>query len=195
MPEIADITPSPRADSDVLLVRRGTDPYTLEGVPFEAPALYRLGSDRTLTSSTSMQSLLGVGLTLPTGLYRWELLAHLTGMSSTSGNGAINLLGSGTATMAGVLGLMAGRDAASTSTGTLTGVPVTAPGSVSPPLTAGAATEMWFESHGFFRITAGGTIIPSITLLTAAAALVKTGSYMRVDRIGDHDMVSQGAWA
>ncbi len=46
---------------------------------------------------------------------------------------------------------------------------------------------------GHFRVTSGGTIIPSITLGAATAAKIKTGSYFKCVRVGaDTDNASSG---
>lgn len=47
---------------------------------------------------------------------------------------------------------------------------------------------------GTFRVTTAGTIIPSISLVTAAAAVVIAGSCFRIWRAGAENVNSVGAW-
>jgi hypothetical protein len=47
---------------------------------------------------------------------------------------------------------------------------------------------------GMFRISTGGTLIPSIGLRTAAAAVAKAGSWFRIERVGESSETYVGAW-
>jgi hypothetical protein len=80
-----------------------------------AGALIYLDADYTLTSTTSEQKLFNTTtngrLTLgETGLYEFDGMLYITGMSATSGNGAFGILGAGTATLAGQLMQAIGND-------------------------------------------------------------------------------------
>jgi hypothetical protein len=60
--------------------------------------------------------------------------------------------------------------------------------------TAGTGAAMWFVGKGSFTVTGAGTLIPSIDQVTAAAAVVKIGSYFSCERIGSTSVVSIGQW-
>lgn len=151
----------------------------------------------TLANSAAEQALFtGANdtLTLDVGLYIGFWLIHLTSMSATSGNAAFDLLGAGTATITR-LDHIVGIDAATIAT------PAAQQGSFNVAqtsaslATAATATVMAFRGYGAFRVTAGGTIIPSITLVTAAAAVVNNNSHFMCFRLGDATAQAIGAWA
>jgi hypothetical protein len=48
---------------------------------------------------------------------------------------------------------------------------------------------------GMFRISTGGTIIPSISLVTGGVTAVsKAGQYFKISKIGETDETYVGAW-
>lgn len=55
-------------------------------------------------------------------------------------------------------------------------------------------TGLFSRLSGMFKVTAAGTIIPSVALQTAAAALVKAGSWFRIAKIGENADNAIGAW-
>lgn len=154
----------------------------------------------TLTSTTARQKLFNASangaLTLPVGTYQYEALLYLTSMSSTSGNGAFALLGAGTATISsalsqavGIDGLLGAGTAAAQSywTGELSNTAL---------LTITTATSMGVSIRGAFRVSATGTIIPSIWLTSASAAVVRPNSYFATTRISASDTaVTYGPWS
>lgn len=160
----------------------------------------RQAADRTLTSTTAAQkifdSVTNGTLTLPTGIYRFGYLVWVTGMSATSGNALINPVGGGSATTDQWTHLDYGVDnnAAGAGTYTITGGMRTTAGSSASAVTATTQTAMRSEGRGIFRISTGGTMIPSISLVTAAAATLKAGSYIIFERIGESGDGSVGAW-
>lgn len=154
----------------------------------------------TLTSTTSAQKLFNAStngaLTLPTGWYIFKALIALTSMSGTSGNGQFQLLGAGTATLGGVLYHVVGVDGASGTAATQTGSWATGSSSAASAVTAGTNTNALLEIRGSFEVTATGTIIPSIALVTAAAAVVSVGSYFKCFRVGAAGgNVTVGPWS
>jgi len=155
----------------------------------------------TLTSSTAAQKLFNAStngtLTLPIGTYRYEAFVYLTTMSSTSGNGAFGILGAGTATVASALSTASGTDAAFPGAGSAVG------GSYWTGVTSNAAIVTVATSQslgvlicGTFKVSVAGTIIPSFTLTTAAAAVVQTDSYFMARRISTSaTATTYGPWS
>jgi hypothetical protein len=62
-------------------------------------------------------------------------------------------------------------------------------------LTAGTGTAMGVQLRGTFEVTTAGTLIPSVTLVNAAAATVAAGSYVMLRRMGAPNYVSVGDWS
>lgn len=157
-----------------------------------------LQSAYTLTSTVSQQKLFNWSangaLTLPTGTYRFDMGLSITGMSATSGNAAIGLLGAGTATLATIRYFAYSADTGSfpaaadmfSSTSANTAA-FTAQGTT--------ATSLAACFSGVFDVTASGTIIPSVTLATAAAAAVGAGSYFRCRKMGPTATATVGPWS
>ena len=153
----------------------------------------------TLTSSTAAQKLFNAStngtLTLPIGTYRYEAFVYLASMSTTSGNGAFGILGAGTATIASALSQAVGIDGflatgAGTGNSYWTGVTATA-----PMVTAQANASLGVTIRGTFKISAAGTIIPSFTLTTAAAAVVQPNTYFMCRRISNSaTATTYGPW-
>lgn len=147
-------------------------------------------SDYTLTSTTAAQKIFNAStngrLGLGTGAYTFECGLYLTTMSGTSGNAQFQILGGGGATLGSVLYLVDGIDNTTPlNAGTRTGsASVTSSGAASI-VTATTGTGMVARIHGTFNVTAAGTIIPSLALVTANAAVVKAGSYCKFLRNGD----------
>lgn len=162
-----------------------------------------LTADYTLTSQTAAQKLFNIGsgsggaLTLPTGVYEFEAMLYITGMSATSGNGQFGLVGAGSATLANIFYHPEGHDAAAgiNSAGTMGGGFAMVALSAGNVLPAATNTEMAFKVSGTFNVTVTGTIIPSIGLTTAAAAVVKANSEFRCLRIGPTGTTVTAAWS
>lgn len=159
----------------------------------------RANVTRTLTSSTSEQKLFdnptNGRITLPAGTYHFEGILYLTAMSATSGNAALDLLGAGTAICEGWMWHGVGIDATSPTTVAAHGGAFTiTQQSVASIVVAGTGTAMAVRIRGAFEITTAGTLIPSITLVTAAAAVLAIGSYIVIERFGTANQVSLGPW-
>ena len=154
----------------------------------------------TLTSTTAAQKLFNAStngaLTLPIGTYRYEALLYISGMSATSGNGAFGILGAGTATIASALSQAIGVDGAP-ATGAGTGNSYwTGVTSSSPMVATQINTDLGITIRGTFRVSTAGTIIPSFSLATAAAAVVQTNSYFSTTRISTSaTAVTYGPWS
>lgn len=159
-----------------------------------------LQADYTLTSQTAAQKLFNWSaagaLTLPTGVYRFTARIHLTTMSATSGNGAFHLLGAGTAALSRIFYQVVGIDNSNpTTTTTRGGSASVTQNSLASMVAAGPGSGLVAEISGAFDVTTAGTIIPSIALVTAAAAVVKTGSHFTCERIGDTGAATSSGWS
>lgn len=166
-----------------------------------AGALIYLNADYTLTSNTSVQKLFNTTtngrLTLgETGLYEFDGMVYITGLSGSSGNGAFDLHGGGTATLAGQLIHAIGIDATSPDTAAAQGGNwiQAASALTTNTVTAASGTGLAFSLKGIFKCTATGTIIPSIDLVTAAAGVVQNGSWFRVRKLAPASVYSVGNW-
>jgi hypothetical protein len=140
-----------------------------------------LSSAYTLTSTTATQRLFNAtangSLALGVGVYSYEARFTLTGMSATSGNLGFSILGAGTAVIGSdALSYLTGQDG--TAVGTQSGAPFSGSASLSPSVTALTNATYGARIEGMFRVTTAGTVIPSVTLATAAAAVVTSGSHI-----------------
>jgi hypothetical protein len=159
-----------------------------------------LAADYTLTSTTSAQKLFNQpsnGSLTVTGSTRYffETLLYLTTMNAASGNGLIDIKGGGTATLTGIIWSAIGLDS---TTPTTVGAPssafITSSGSAASIVAAGTGTGLYVRAGGTFRVNAGGTLIPSISLVTANAAVVKADSYFRCWPAGAAATTAIGNW-
>ena len=62
-------------------------------------------------------------------------------------------------------------------------------------VTAATGTGMSVKIEGVFDVTAGGTIIPSVDLLTATAAVIQAGSYFKCKKIADTGTNATSEWS
>lgn len=154
----------------------------------------------TLTSTTASQRLFNAStngaLTLPIGTYRYEALLYISGMSATTGNAAFGILGAGTATISSALSQAVGVDglaATGAGTGNSYWTGVTSP---NPIVTTQVNTALGITIRGTFRVSAAGTVIPSVSLGTAIAAVVEPNSYFNATRISTSaTAVTYGPWS
>lgn len=158
----------------------------------------RFAVARTLTSTVSAQAMFNDPangrLTLETGTYFFEVLYSLSGMSATSGNSAFDLLGAGTATLGNVLYYAVGIDGPINVAVAQTGSTSASAASPASIVEAGNSTAQETSIRGSFEVTVAGTIIPSIALKTAAAAILRAGGYFRLRRVGATGVASVGQW-
>lgn len=159
----------------------------------------RAASDRVLTSTTSEQPMFNNPtngrVTLPTGVYFFDWHAIITGMSATSGNARLDILGTGTATLTNILWSLWGLD--NTTPATIADDDAAyfqVDTSAASAVAAGTGTAMRFAAQGMFGVSSGGTLQPALALVTAAAATVQNGSYFRIKRVGDLGFASKGPW-
>lgn len=165
------------------------------------PVVYIIRADATRTfanvgtAQTIFTTPTNGRLTLETGTYIFDGFLALTSMSATSGNLSFNPLGAGTATMAAILYQTYGNDAAANATAAAGGsMYSTTAASSTNVVTAGTQTAVGFAVKGTFEITGAGTIIPSITLTTANAAVLSIGSYLQFTRVGSTSLTVVGQW-
>jgi hypothetical protein len=152
----------------------------------------------TLTSTASVQKLFNGStngqVTLPIGTYCFETLFALSAMSATSGNAAFSIA-VGTATAGAFLYMWNAMDGVINTAGAWSSGNSNAAATPAAMATATTATEMQAYCQGTFEVTVAGTVIPSIQLANASAAIVAIGSYFRVWRISDATNMSiQGPW-
>jgi hypothetical protein len=157
----------------------------------------RIVSSFALANQTPAQPIFPAAndtLTLEAGSYVIEGLFNITGMSTTSGNAQFLIRGAGTAVTQGHLTHFTGVDGTSGNT-TQTGSISTGNSSAASAVTPTTTNQMTLSIKGSFEVATAGTIIPSIALVTASAATVTAGSYLRVIRVGDLNMNSFGDWS
>jgi len=158
----------------------------------------RADAVRTYTSNTSAQTIFNSPtngrLTLETGTYRVAGVLQWTAMSSTVGNRNIDLLGAGTATVAAWLWHVVGVDGAAGSATTQTGSTMTTSTTPASAVGGTSGTAMTASLQGTFEVTVAGTLIPTTTMVTAAASILSVGSYLEIWRIGTTSVVSVGQW-
>ena len=159
-----------------------------------------LQSNYTLTSVTTAQRLFNWStngaLSLAAGTYRFSCSLLLTSMSTTSGSAKFDLKGAGTA----LFGKMSMQDFGSRGTVAVGGTTATSGTASDVPTSGGALASVATSAalrasiHGTFEITTAGTIIPSIALDVAAAAVVNAGSYFECIYLGPAAALG-GSWS
>ena len=156
-------------------------------------------ADYTLSNSGSEQKAFNTTtngtLTLPTGVYEFQCFLYLTTMNAASGNFAFDPVGAGTA-VTDRWGQQAWGIDNSTplAVGARSGSASMTQQTPASAVTADTGTGAVAHFDGMFRISTGGTIIPSITLVTANAAVVKAGSWFKIKKIGESSETTVGAW-
>jgi hypothetical protein len=160
----------------------------------------RANATRTLPNNTNENAIFNSPangrLTLEAGTYLFEGIIRVSSMSGTSGNALIDILGAGTATAGAWLWWYSGIDNTDPSVAAAHqgAFRVTQDSQAAPMVAATTGTAMALVIQGTFEITVAGTIIPSIDLQTAVAAVISVGSYLVFERIGDANAVSVGQW-
>lgn len=158
-------------------------------------------STLTLTSSTSLQKVFNVstnGALTVNGstTYFFECSLNLSSMSGTSGNMGFSIVGAGTATFTSAAWHAFGLDATTQTTAAAAGASFSASQAATGNITTAATgTAVSVLIKGIFRINAGGTIIPSIQLTTAAAAVVGVNSWFKCYPVGTNTVTNVGNWS
>lgn len=158
-------------------------------------ATFTLGNNTTLQKvfNTSTNGALTVAAATT---YFFECMLNLSGMSATTGNMGFSIVGAGTATFTSAGWQSVGLDATALVTAsTMSGVysaSQTATGNIA---TAGTGTGVTVLIKGIFRINAGGTIIPSVQLTNASAAVVGVNSWFKCYPVGTNTVTAVGNWS
>ena len=151
----------------------------------------------TLTSQTALQKLFnattnGALTVLAATTYFFECSFDLSAMSATSGNFGFGFAGTATITS-----LRYSSDAQKSSAigtpsngQTTIGIASTATGLV----TASLITTGTAFITGIIRTNAAGTLIPSVSLGIASAAVVGVNSYFRINPVGTNATTNVGLW-
>lgn len=152
-------------------------------------AAMMLASNYTLTSTTAQQKLFNLGTSsggevlLETGIYKTRIQLYITSMSATAGNGIFSILGAGTATLGKSMRHSVGVDN-TTPTTALTQNGAWSLNTATNNMAANnTGTAMAVTIEGILHVTVAGTVIPSIALTTAAAAIVNAPSYIVFERL------------
>lgn len=180
--------------------RQGGVSIDLSGGSGATAAYGVLQANYTLTSITTAQKLFNWStngaLSLAAGTYRFSCSLLITSMSTTSGSAKFDLKGAGTA----LFGKMSMQDFGSRGTVAVGGTTATSgtasdvPASGGVLATAATSAALRASIHGTFEITTAGTIIPSIALDVAAAAVVNAGSYFECIYLGPAAALG-GSWS
>lgn len=157
-------------------------------------------ADYNLTSTTSVQKIFNETtngrLTVSAGLYDIKCVCYFTGMSTTSGNASIDIVGGGSAVLSGQLGTLWGRDGAINAVAGAQGGSGFAASNATPTdsVTAGTSAQMYFTLTGIFLVTGAGTMVPSIALQTASGAITKAGSTCWINKLAGASVYTKGPW-
>ena len=184
------------ADNVSITTTPASDSITIGNGP---QVFNRLSGTYVLTSTVSAQKLFNWStngaVQLEAGIWEFECLFTITGLSATSGNTQFQLVGAGTAVVDSVSYHGVGIDNATpTNAGAQGGSFSYAANSAASIITAGTGTGVGAFVRGVFRVTTAGTIVPSVALVTAAAGTVAAGGYFRARRLFDSQTIAQGNW-
>lgn len=154
----------------------------------------------TLANTTATQKVFNTStngsLNLLVGLYEYRLGLAITGMSATSGNMLVNILGAGTAIIGAARSFTSGAENPSV-VSALSGSVYASLTSPNPIVTGTTNTGVSVTIGGNFRVTTAGTIIPSLALNTAiATAIVRENSFFSAKRLSNDSTTTYvGRWS
>lgn len=195
---------TPAAGKNALFAAASRVPQWVDesgAVGVEPPIYFaRLRSGYTLTSNTNSQKAFNLpangAITLPSNTsYFFECYLSIDTMSATSGNFGFDLLGAGTATIAAQNWFAHGLDATTQSTAAAISGIASEAARTGDIIVAATGTAAHVFIRGIIEISTGGTIIPSVKLTTANAAVVRAGSYFKLERIGLDTTTTVGPWS
>jgi len=150
----------------------------------------------TLTSQTAAQKLFNTStngqVTLTTGTYGFDCFYSLSAMSAVAGSFGFALGGTATFTQFFYATAQKGAALAATATATQSSYNVAANTTLA---TASVNTVGYAQVSGIINVSVAGTVIPQVSLGTAAAAVVGIGSYFRIRPIGSTTVTSVGNWS
>ena len=177
---------------------------------FENPAFYLTGATSqrgvvladqfilqqatyTLTSQMAAQKLFSTtngAVTLVAGTYEFDCVFSLSSMSTSSGSFGFAL--GGAATFTQYWWSSANKATLATAAGGQVTYNTAANVAIA---TATTATVGFARCGGIIVVSAGGTVIPQVSLGVAAAAVVGVGSYFKVRALGSAAVTSSGNWS
>lgn len=175
--------------------------YGTEGVALGSQYIMTANATRSMTANGTAQSLFNVtqagstagALNISVGIYAFECLVYLTGLSTTASTG-FGYAMAGTATFTskwwskGLKGTLT-TAAAHQNTFNITNA------NTSIVSVSNSATGYFFIK-GTISCTAAGTFIPQMTQLTGfTACVVNIGSYFKIEKLGTTTIPSVGNWA
>jgi len=160
---------------------------------------------KTMTSNTALQAIFSGGtggltsgaLTVGASTsYFFEMSINVSAMSTTSGNMGFSIVGAGTATFTSAAWHAFGLDNTNQQTGANAGTTwQSTAGATGNIVTAAVGTAASAIVKGIFRINGAGTIIPSIQLTTASAAVIGVNTWFKCYPVGTNTVISVGNWA
>lgn len=158
----------------------------------------RKDNSTTLTNTTALQKMFDVttngAMILEVGTYIFDWFFNVTGMSASTGNALISIIGAGTANINTGLIHAVGIDGAADTIATQNGKWVQANATTGNLFTATTNTNMTASVRGTFYCGTAGTIIPSIGLTTAiGTATVTANSYCLVTKITTPPATTRGS--
>lgn len=182
----------------------GTPNANNRGVMLTENFVARTGT-KTMTSNTSLQSVFGGGTggltngalsVQGTETYFFECSLNLSSMSATSGNMGFSIVGAGTATFTSAAWHAFGFDSTTQTTAAAAGTSFSASQAATGNIvTAATGTAVSVYIKGIFRTNGAGTIIPSVQLTTAAAAVIGNNCWFKCYPVGSNTVVSVGNWS
>lgn len=159
---------------------------------------------KTMTSNTALQAIFSGGtgaltngaLTVGASTsYFFEMSINVSAMSATTGNFGFSIVGAGTATFTSAAWHAFGLDNTTQTTGANAGTTwqstVGATGNI---ITAATGTSASAMVKGIFRVNNSGTVIPSIQLTTASAAVIGVNTWFKCYPVGTDTVISVGNW-
>jgi len=154
-----------------------------------------LNATYTLTSQTAAQKLFNATtngtLTLPLGTFEFECSFALSSLN-TGTSSVFGFAIGGTA----VITQSWDSEAKSGTLATAAAPSQTFNTSANTALVAANTTGLGYAKiTGIIRVTTAGTIIPQVSLNTAAAAVVAVGSYFKIRPIGSSTVTNVGNWS
>jgi hypothetical protein len=158
-----------------------------------AEAVMVLSASYTLTSQTPAQKAFNAtangAITLAIGVYEFECLLNLSGMATSSSS--FGFAFAGTATRTEMWLATAAKAALATAAAAQSTMNTAANTTLA---TASTSAVGWAHIRGIIRVSAAGTLIPSVSLGTAAAAVVNANSFFKIRPLGASGFTNAGAF-
>jgi hypothetical protein len=118
-------------------------------------------------------------------VYFFECAFQLSSMSATSGNIVFDVKGAGTSTLSSAALTALGADTSTPATAlAVSGLWAASTANAGALVLAAVGTGMFVFIKGVVRVTVAGTLIPSVTLANASAAVVAQNSWFRIWKSG-----------